>query len=211
MELTGKTAVIRLLLQVLDALDPAGAALVRNSLPQLNSTFGLGLAFFLAVTAKGGRAWLGRDIAAKLDGLDGGALLDAVEKGLQPDHRQTADGRRWRVSSIPVIAGGSALSLLCAIGLGEGGSDGVAAECPMVLQIQLPSLGTVQLTLSSSGKQVELTLQTADGLPASLLAELQESFSMALADTGLKGNLVFGSTVGAWLDLGDRLSADAVL
>ncbi|MGY0714995.1 hypothetical protein [Azospirillum argentinense] len=47
------------LLAVVEALDPRAAQELRGGLPRCDSTFGLGLAFFLAATANGARAWLG--------------------------------------------------------------------------------------------------------------------------------------------------------
>ncbi|HYD66903.1 hypothetical protein [Azospirillum sp.] len=197
------------LLPVLGALDADAAQRVRGGLPRCDSTFGVGLAFFLAAAAEGARDWLGDEVAGRIDALDGGALLDDLEDALLPRARRTADGRSWRVLRIPVLAGpvlagDEVRRLSCAVALG----DGMQAGCTVALQIRLPVLGAVQLVAAIEGRRLDVTLQTADGLPAPLLAELHAGFAAAAADAGLTGTLTVGPVIGAWLDLDDDLRAD---
>lgn len=193
------------LLPVLGALDADAAQRVRGGLPRCDSTFGVGLAFFLAAAAEGARGWLGDELAGRIDALDGGALLDDLEDALLPLARRTADGRSWRVLRIPVLAAGDEVRRLsCAVALGEG----MQAGCTVALQIRLPALGAVQMVAAIEGRRLDVTLQTADGLPAPLLAELHAGFAAAVADAGLTGTLTIGPVIGAWLDLDEELRAD---
>ncbi|HYH17262.1 MAG TPA: hypothetical protein VD995_01475 [Azospirillum sp.] len=192
------------LLPVLGALDPEAARRVRGGLPRCDSTFGVGLAFFLAAAADGARDWLGTETAGRIDALDGGALLDDLEDALLPHARRTADGRSWRVLRLPVLAEDGVRRLTCAVAVGEGMQTG----CTVALQIRLPVLGAVQLIAAIEGRRLDVTLQTADGLPAPLLAELHAGFAGAVADAGLTGTLTIGPVIGAWLDLDEELRAD---
>jgi len=192
------------LLPVLGALDADAAQRVRGGLPRCDSTFGVGLAFFLAAAADGARGWLGDEVAGRIDALDGGALLDDLEDALLPRARRTADGRSWRVLRIPVLTGEEVRRLSCAVAVG----DGMQAGCTVALQIRLPVLGAVQLVAAIEGRRLDVTLQTADGLPAPLLAELHAGFAAAAADAGLTGTLTVGPVIGAWLNLDEDLRAD---
>ena len=196
------------LLAVVEALDPRAAQELRGGLPRCDSTFGLGLAFFLAATANGARAWLGPKRCRLLEQLDGGALLDDLDLALAPRHRRTADGREWRVMSIPVMDGtasGGCRGLLCAISDGADLQTGSA----LVLQMRLPALGAVQLVAAGEGRRFDVTLQTGGGLSSAALADMQDGFAGAMGDAGLGGDLSVGPLAGAWLDLEEEaLSAD---
>lgn len=194
-------------LSVLETLDAPAAQQLRGGLPRCDSTFGLGLAFFLSATSDGARNWLGPDGCRALDALDGGALLDELDEALAPRHHRTADGRAWRVLSVPVMDGFSARGLLCAVADGEGLQTGSA----FVLQIRLPQLGAVQLIAAGEGRRLDVTLQTAGGLSSALLADMQADFAAAMDDAGLKGDLTIGPVAGAWLDFDGSLSADALV
>lgn len=200
------TAEVERLLGVVEALDPPAAQELRGGLPRCDSTFGLGLAFFLTATGGGGRDWLGPDLCRSLDALDGGALLEDLDVALLPRHRRTADGRSWRVLNVPVLESRSTRSLLCAVA-----DDDLQTGNAFVLQMRLPQLGAVQLVAAGEGKRFDVTLQTADGLSSALLADIQEDFAAAMADAGLRGDLTIGPLVGSWLDLDEGLSADAVV
>lgn len=195
------------LLPVLDALDPAAAARVRGGLPRCDSTFNLGLAFFLAATAHGVRDWLGGQTVDSVDALDGGALIDDLDDALRPRIAGTADGRTWRTRRVPVLAGGELRSLLYALVL----PNGLQTEVTFALQIRLPGMGAVQLVATGHGRRMDVAVQTTGGLPAGLLADLHDSVAAAMADTGLTGALTVGPAVGAWLDLDDVLRADTTL
>ncbi|WP_182912145.1 hypothetical protein, partial [Azospirillum brasilense] len=150
------------LLAVVEALDPRAAQELRGGLPRCDSTFGLGLAFFLAATANGARAWLGPKRCRLLERLDGGALLDGLDRALAPRHRRTADGREWRVMSIPVMDGtaaGGCRGLLCAISDGADLQTGSA----LVLQMRLPALGAVQLVAAGGGRRLDVAPPTGGG------------------------------------------------
>ncbi len=193
------------LLDVLALLDPASAVLARSGLPRRDSTFGLGLAFFLAATAGGVRDWIGGDVAAAIDALDDGALLGDMQAALLPSHRRTGDGMEWQVLTVPVLHGNRLDRLLCALGVDEE----IAVGCRVALQVRLPALGPVQLVATQCGLRLDMTLSTSDGLPAPLQAELHENFSAALADAGMRGALTVGPLLDAWLDLDAALGADA--
>ena len=191
--------------EVLALLDPASAVLARSGLPRRDSTFGLGLAFFLAATAGGVRDWIGGDVAAAIDALDDGALLDEMQAALLPGHRRTGDGMGWQVLTVPVLHGNRLDRLLCALAVDEE----IAVGCRVALQMRLPALGPVQLVATQCGPRLDMTLSTTEGLPALLQAELHESFSAALADAGMRGTLTVGPLLDAWLDLDATLGADA--
>lgn len=200
-------AQVRKLLPVLGALDADAARRVRAGLPRCDSTFGVGLAFFLAAAADGARDWLGCETAARIDALDDGALLDDLEDALLPRLRRTADGRSWRVLRLPLLAGDEVRRLSCAVTVGEG----MQSVCTVALQVRLPALGAVQLVAAMEGRRLDVTLQTADGFPAALLADLHAGFADAAADAGLAGTLTVAPLIGAWLDLDEELRADTTL
>ncbi|MBP2232399.1 hypothetical protein [Azospirillum agricola] len=198
-------AVTLRVLELLETLDPERAALARGCLPRCDSTFGAGLALFLAVTAAGCRDWIGGDAAADLEALDGGLLLDECDRALTPRF-QPVEGRVWRVSRVPLL--GSPAGLLCATSV----DDGLADSFTVVLQARPARLGAVQLMATVAGRKLDVTLRAATGLPAALLAELHESFRATLADCGLDGALTVGPLAGAWLGLDDdALSSDLAL
>ncbi|WP_245986777.1 hypothetical protein [Azospirillum thermophilum] len=200
------------LMPVLEALEPGEAAFLQAGLPRCDSTFGLALAVFLAATARGAQDWLGGETSASLDELDGGALLEEVEEALEPRSRRSADGRLWRTLRIPVAAGDGAHSLLWGVAVEDGeAGDGVHTAVSFLLQMRLPALGAVQLLAAGDLRRLDVTLQTAEGMPASVLADLHADYAAAMADAGLTGQLTIGSVVGSWLDLDGTLSADTTL
>ncbi|MCG5243506.1 hypothetical protein ACIU1J_30360 [Azospirillum doebereinerae] len=192
------------LLELLETLDPAQAALARGCLPRCDSTFGAGLALFLAVSEEGCRGWLGDEAAALLAGLDGGLLLDECDRALTPRF-QPVDGRMWRVLRVPLQD--SAAGLLCATSV----DDGLADAFTVVLQARPERLGAVQLMATVAARRLDVTLRAASGLPAELLADLHEGFRAALADCRLDGALTVGPLAGAWLGLDDALTSDLAL
>lgn len=195
---------VQRLLDLLDTLAPADAALARGCLPRCDSTFGAGLALFLAATAGGCSGWIGADAAAELSGLDGGLLIDGCERALAPRF-QTVEGRVWRLSRVPLLDGGD--GLLCAVGIEDGPSDRVT----LVLQARPQRLGPVQLMATLGGRRLDVTLRLATGLPSSALADLHETFSAALADCRIDGTLTVGPLADAWLGLDRPLSSDIAL
>ncbi|ANC92701.1 flagellar hook-length control protein FliK [Azospirillum humicireducens] len=196
--------VVRRLLDLLDTLAPVESALARGCLPRCDSTFGAGLALFLAATADGCRGWIAADAAAELSGLDGGLLIDECERALAPRF-QPVEGRVWRLSRVPLLEGGD--GLLCAVGMEDGPSDRVT----LVLQARPPRLGPVQLMATLGGRRLDVTLRLATGLPSSALADLHESFRAALADCRIDGVLTVGPLADAWLGLDRPLSSDIAL
>ncbi|PWC35160.1 hypothetical protein [Azospirillum sp. TSO22-1] len=201
------TAAVEHMLAVLEALDSAGAARARGSLPRLDSTFGIGLALFLAMAAHGVREWLGRDIAAKLEFLDGGALLDEADAALAAHLLQDVDGRTWRVLHVPLGGAEGKRTLICASLV----SDGLQTRNMVVFQVTLRTLGPVQLSVAAGGRELAVVLEMAATLPPDLADELQESFSAALLDSGLAGTLEIGHLGGAWLDLCGRPRVDTAV
>ncbi|PWC37806.1 hypothetical protein [Azospirillum sp. TSO35-2] len=195
---------IRRLLDLLDTLVPAGAVLARGGMPRCDSTFGAGLALFLAATAEGCRGWLGADVAARLAALDDGLLIDECDDALTPRF-QWVDGRQWRVSRVPLLD--SATSLLCAIRV----EDGLADRVTLVLQAAPPRLGPVQLMATATAHHVDATLRLATGLPSAALADLHESFLAVLADCRLEGALTVGPLADSWLGLDAPLASDLAL
>ncbi|WP_372395973.1 hypothetical protein ABMY26_12130 [Azospirillum sp. HJ39] len=203
---------VRRLLDLLDTLAPAEAALARGCLPRCDSTFGAGLALFLAATAGGCGGWLGADAAARLAGLDDGLLVDECGRALE-SRFQPVDGRLWRLSRVPLLDGGD--SLLCAVGIEDGLSDRVT----LVLQARPPLIGPVQLMATLGGRRLDVTLRLATGLPSAALADLHESFHAALADCRadsgadclLDGTLSVGPLADAWLGLDRPLTSDLAL
>ena len=128
---------VRRLLDLLDTLAPVEAALARGCLPRCDSTFGAGLALFLAATAGGCRDWIGADAADELSDLDGGLLIDECERALAARF-QPVEGRVWRLSRVPLLDGDG--GLLCAVGIEDGPSDRVT----LVLQARPQRLGPEQ-------------------------------------------------------------------
>lgn len=192
---------VRRLLDLLDTLAPAEAALARGCLPRCDSTFGAGLALFLAATAGGCRDWIGADAVAELSGLDGGLLIDECERALAARF-QPVEGRVWRLSRVPLLDGDD--GLLCAVGIEDGPSDRVT----LVLQARPPRLGPVQLMATLGGRRLDVTLRLAAGLPSSALADLHETFRAALADCRIDGALTVGPLADAWLGLDRPMSSD---
>ena len=197
-------SLVRRLLDLLDTLAPAEAALARGCLPRCDSTFGAGLALFLAATAGGCRDWIGADAADELSDLDGGLLIDECERALAARF-QPVEGRVWRLSRVPLLDGGD--GLLCAVGIEDGPSDRVT----LVLQARPPRLGPVQLMATQGGRRLDVTLRLAAGLPSSALADLHETFRAALADCRIDGALTVGPLADAWLGLDRPLSSDIAL
>ncbi len=195
---------VRRLLDLLDTLAPADAALARGCLPRCDSTFGAGLALFLAATAGGCRDWIGADAADELSDLDGGLLIDECERALAARF-QPVEGRVWRLSRVPLLDGDD--GLLCAVGIEDGPSDRVT----LVLQARPQRLGPVQLMATLGGRRLDVTLRLAAGLPSSALADLHETFSAALADCRIDGALTVGPLADAWLGLDRPLSSDIAL
>lgn len=192
---------VRRLLDLLDTLAPAEAALARGCLPRCDSTFGAGLALFLAATAGGCHDWIGADAVAELSGLDGGLLIDECERALAARF-QSVEGRVWRLSRVPLLDGDD--GLLCAVGIEDGPSDRVT----LVLQARPPRLGPVQLMATLGGRRLDVTLRLAAGLPSSALADLHETFRAALADCRIDGALTVGPLADAWLGLDRPMSSD---
>ena len=195
---------VRRLLDLLDTLAPVEAALARGCLPRCDSTFGAGLALFLAATAGGCRDWIGADAADELSDLDGGLLIDECERALAARF-QPVEGRVWRLSRVPLLDGDG--GLLCAVGIEDGPSDRVT----LVLQARPQRLGPVQLMATLGGRRLDVTLRSAAGLPAAVLAGLHEACRTTLADVGLQGDLTIGPLAGAWLVLDEDPGADVVL
>ncbi len=195
------TGATRRLLDLLETLDSEQAALARGCLPRCDSTFGAGLALFLSVTAEGCRDWLGPEATGRLAALDGGLLLDECDHALMPRFQSVGD-RMWRVSRVPLLD--SPLALLCATSV----DDGLADVFTLVLQARPPLLGAVQVMATVAGRRLDVTLRTATGLPAAVLADLHESFRAVLADCRLDGGLTVGPLADAWLGLDDRMSSD---
>lgn len=210
------------LLGVLGALDPGAAALAGACLPRGDSTVGAGLALFLAAMEEGWRGWLGPAVAARLAALDGGLLLDEADAAAAARFRVAGD-RLWRVVRVPLRDGpgggpgggpgeepgeaGITGGLLCATSADEG----VEARFTVVLQARPPRLGPVQLTAATAGGRLDVTLRSAAGLPAAVLAGLHEACRTALADVGLQGDLTIGPLAGAWLVLDEDPGADVTL
>ncbi|AWU97745.1 hypothetical protein [Azospirillum ramasamyi] len=195
---------VRRLLDLLDTLAPVEAALARGCLPRCDSTFGAGLALFLAATAGGCRDWIGADAADELSDLDGGLLIDECERALAARF-QPVEGRVWRLSRVPLLDGDG--GLLCAVGIEDGPSDRVT----LVLQARPQRLGPVQLMATLGGRRLDVTLRLAACLPSSALADLHETFSAALADCRIDGALTVGPLADAWLGLDRPLSSDLAL
>lgn len=195
---------VRRLLDLLDTLAPVEAALARGCLPRCDSTFGAGLALFLAATAGGCRDWIGADAADELSDLDGGLLIDECERALAARF-QPVEGRVWRLSRVPLLDGDG--GLLCAVGIEDGPSDRVT----LVLQARRQRLGPVQLMATLGGRRLDVTLRLAACLPSSALADLHETFSAALADCRIDGALTVGPLADAWLGLDRPLSSDLAL
>ena len=195
---------VRRLLDLLDSLSPADAALARGCLPRCDSTFGAALALFLAATADGCRGCLGPEAAAGLEDLDGGLLLDDCDRALA-SRFQPVDGRLWRLSRVPLLDSDD--SLLCAVGIEDGLSDHIT----LVLQARPQRLGPVQLMATLAGRRLDMTLRLATGLPSSALADLHETFRAALTDCRLDGALTVGPLADAWLGLDRPLSSDLAL
>lgn len=195
---------VRRLLDLLDSLSPADAALARGCLPRCDSTFGAALALFLAATADGCPGWLGPEAAARLEDLDGGLLLDDCDRALA-SRFQPVDGRLWRLSRVPLLDSDD--SLLCAVGIEDGLSDRIT----LVLQARPQRLGPVQLMATLAGRRLDVTLRLATGLPSSALADLHETFGAALTDCRLDGALTVGPLADAWLGLDRPLSSDLAL
>ncbi|CAO3440320.1 hypothetical protein [Azospirillum endophyticum] len=195
---------VRRLLDLLDTLSPVDAALARGCLPRCDSTFGAGLALFLATTAGGCRGWLGMDAAARLADLDGGLLTDDCDRALA-SRFQPVDGRLWRLSRVPLLDSDD--GLLCAVGVDDGLSDRVT----LVLQARPQRLGPVQLMATLAGRRLDVTLRLAMGLPSSALADLHETFRAALADCRIEGTLTVGPLADAWLGLDQPMSSDLAL
>ena len=195
---------VRRLLDLLDTLAPVEAALARGCLPRCDSTFGAGLALFLAATAGGCRDWIGADAADELSDLDGGLLIDECERALAARF-QPVEGRVWRLSCVPLLDGDG--GLLCAVGIEDGPSDRVT----LVLQARPQRLGPVQLMATLGGRRLDVTLRLAACLPSSALADLHETFSAALADCRIDGALTVGPLADAWLGLDRPLSSDLAL
>ncbi|WP_051340762.1 hypothetical protein [Azospirillum halopraeferens] len=198
------------LLDLLATLDPAEGALARGCLPRCDSTFGAGLALFLSVTAAGCRGWLTDDAADRLEELDGGLLLDDCDTALAPRLR-TLDGRAWRVLRVPLLDPATAavmpVGLLCATSTGTDGADAFV----VVLQARPRATGAVQLTATRAGRRLDVTLRTAGGLPAALLAELHETARAVLDACRLTGSLTVGPLAGEWLRFDEDLSSDLAL
>lgn len=195
---------VRRLLDLLDSLSPADAALARGCLPRCDSTFGAALALFLAATAGGCRDWLGADAAARLADLDGGLLIDECDRALA-SRFQPVDGRLWRLSRVPLLDSDD--GLLCAVGIEDGLSDRVT----LVLQARPRRLGPVQLMATLAGRRLDVTLRLAMGLPSAALADLHETFGTALADCRIDGALTVGPLADVWLGLDQPLSSDLAL
>lgn len=198
------------LLRILGTLDPEAAASVGAGLARRDSTFGPALAFYLALAPGGIRDWMG-PAAQVLDGLDGGGTADAAAR----DHgvrEVRAGGAAWAVLRIPLLDEHGDLG--CAVWAtrlpAEAGADD-GAGFGFVLQVRLEVLGPVQLEGHVRRRHLDLVLRTGGGLPGPAAATVHQGFAAALADHGLTGGLRMAPLAGAWLDLDDRLHADAVL
>ncbi|MGQ9369339.1 hypothetical protein [Azospirillum sp. ST 5-10] len=199
------------LLDLLATLDPEEAALARGCLPRCDSTFGAGLALFLAMTAGGCRGWFTADAAARLEDLDDGLVLDECDAALEPRQRLVG-GRVWQVVRVPLLdpVTGAVVpaGLLCATSFADDAEEG---GFTVVLQLRPATLGAVQLTATMAGRRLDVALQTAGGLPAPLLAELHESAGAALDACRLRGGLTVGPLAGDWLRFEDGLASDVAL
>jgi hypothetical protein len=195
------------LFQVLAELDSNEARFLHGSLPRADSTFGVGLAFFLAVASGGVRNWLGVRAARMIDALDDGLLIDELDQALKPRRRRTADGRTWWVSRLPVIIDQDLKRMICAVAVPR---DPLGFRS-FALQVRLPALGAVQMLAKGGDGNLEIVLNTAAALPREWSVELCAAAQHALSDLGLIGELTFAPLIGAWLDLDETLHADTVL
>lgn len=195
------------LFEVLAALDGHEARFLHGCLARADSTFGVGLAFFLAAMAGGVRGWLGVRAARSIDALDDGLLIDDVDDALKPRRRSTPDGRSWWVSRLPVLHGDDLKRMIVAVAIPRDEDDGPL----FVLQARLPSLGAVQLTGRYVVGQLDLALHTSVPLDTGWAVDLCATTNATLSDLGLTGELTFAPLIGAWLDLDARLHADTRL
>lgn len=202
-----ENALIVRLFEVLIALDGHEARFLHGCLPRADSTFGVGLAFFLAAMAGGARGWLGIRAARSIDALDDGLLIDDVDDALKPRRRSTPDGRSWWVSRLPVLFGDDLKRMICAVAIPQEGDEGPL----FVLQTRLPILGAVQLTGRYTVGQLDLALHTTVPLETDLAVDLCATANATLADLGMTGELTFAPLIGGWLDLDSRLHADTRL
>jgi len=195
------------LFQVLSELDPTEARFLQGSVPRADSTFGVGLAFFLAAASDGVRGWIGSRAARLVDGLDGGLLLDELDEALRPRRRHSADGRAWLVSRLPVAVDGDLRRMICAVAPRRDANGWRT----YAVQMRLPILGAMQIVAKGGNGQLDLVLHTSTALPRACAVDLATTATAALTDVGLRGELTFAPLIGAWLDLDETLHADTRL
>ncbi|MBL6930497.1 MAG: hypothetical protein ISR46_03275 [Rhodospirillales bacterium] len=203
--------------QVLHEVNPATAQqLVNTILPRPDAGLTSGLIFFLTALRGGdllsliGEAPL-RMIERNRPNLAGRMTEDFTALSRIADEPGPGD---WRVALIPINTGAEIeqIRLLMRQHAGEEGEDAGPADGRFVVDVELTSLGRLQLDglVRNNGKSLDLIIRSEKPLSETMHNDIRTIFLDAADLTGLKGGVNFQAAPANFIDIADPLGDHAL-
>jgi hypothetical protein len=120
----------------------------------------------------------------------------------------------WRVGLVPINTGAGIeqIRLLIRQHAGEEGDDEVPADGRFIVDVELTSLGRLQLDglVKNNGKSLELIIRSEKPLNDTMHNDIRTIFTEASVLTGLKGGVNFQAAPAHFIDIVDPSSDHAL-
>jgi hypothetical protein len=178
-------------LAVLDRIAPDLAARLRSDLAPSSGEKLAGTLLFL-MGAIGSGAWPGAKTANALDRAGRGDLRLRLSGDLA-ELRRLADppSGDWRVFVLPLMDGTSPHPLRLYLRRGDGGNSRPEDGTRFVLDVEMSSLGALQLDGLVQQKRLDIVLRSHQPIAPELRQEIVDVFRNATSAAGLAGDIVF--------------------
>lgn len=174
------------LMKQIPAANPASASPAGSpvALPADPGGRGAEALFFLFGLRRGAAAWLGADLAAKLERTGG---LDGVERGLVALREQAAraEFEGWRLFPLPWAVPGETRT--ARLWIRSDGTVEMEEAVRLVLELDTPERGRLRFEGFLSGVRFDLVLRAEFALPDALARDLAGIFARAAAGAGFHG------------------------
>ncbi len=197
-------------IQVLHEVNSSAAQrLVNTILPRPGTGLTSGLIFFLTALRSGDLLSLIGEMPMRLiersrPNLAGQLTEDFKTLARMVDEPGPGD---WRVSLIPINTGAGIeqIRLLIRQHTGEEGEDEGPADGRFIVDIELTSLGRLQLDglMKNNGKSLELIIRSEKPLHETMHNDIRTIFTEASVLTGLRGGVNFQAAPAHFIDIAD--------
>lgn len=196
--------------QTLLQSSPALAQTMARVLPSPANAAQMGPAalFFIAAVRSGDfGGWLGEKKIELLEKVSRNNLLGRLTQEMGSMARQSAEaapGSDWRPVPLPLFWQGEVQRIALFVkqdGGGTGEDSDSGDQTRFIFELDLPRMGDVQLDGLMRGPRLDLIVRTQTPFSPSMQQAMRQSYSRALEDTSLHGDLSFQGDPKYWVQV----------